>query len=202
MNAVVQAILPFILLYKYWALFGITFIAALVLPIPPGALLMASSAFASDGYLNFWLVIIVASAGNILGDNLGYWLSKKYGKKILSQIGFRKIFESQKYHSIEKRLRDEPGWIIFISRFEVVSNLTVNIISGISNVPYRRYLTFEALGEILQVLLYCGIGYVFGDAWQAVDSIIGRFLVIILLIAIALAIIFWKRIGRWLYKKE
>jgi membrane protein DedA with SNARE-associated domain len=196
MNAATQTILGYVLLYKYWALFFITFIAAVVLPIPPGTLLMASSAFASQGYLNFPLILIVASAGNILGDNLGYWLSRLYGKPILYRIGFKKVIDSERYKAIEKRLVKEPGWIIFISRFEVFSNLAVNILSGVSQVPYRRYILYEATGEILQVVIYCSIGYFFGDAWQSINAVINKFLTGIVVVLVILGIVFWKRIKK------
>jgi membrane protein DedA with SNARE-associated domain len=196
MNASAQTILAYVLLYKYWALFAITFIAAVVLPIPPGTLLMASSALANHGYLSFPLILIVASSGNILGDNLGYWLSRLYGKPILYRIGFKKVIESQRYKAIEKRLVKEPGWIIFISRFEVFSNLAVNILSGIGQVPYGRYLLFEATGEILQVVIYCSIGYFFGDAWQSINAAINKSFSIIVLIAVVLGFIFWKKVKK------
>jgi membrane protein DedA with SNARE-associated domain len=194
MNPATQAILAYVLIYKYWALFLITFIAAIILPIPPGTLLMASSAFANQGYLSFPLILIVASAGNILGDNVGYWLSRLYGKPILYRIGFKKIIESPRYKAIEKRLVKEPGWIIFISRFEVFSNLAVNILSGIGQVPYGRYVLFEAPGEILQVVIYCSIGYFFGDAWQSINVVINKSFAIIIVAAVLAIIIFWKKI--------
>ena len=197
MNAFVQALLPYILLYRYGAIFVITLVAALAFPIPPGTLLMASAAFATQGYFSFWLVVLFGTLGNITGDNIGYWLARRYGKRVLCKIGFRKTLESEKYKAIEARIQKRPGFLIFISRFEVFSNLAVNIICGLGQVPYKKYIVFETVGEFLQVLIYCTIGYVVGDNWQAISSLVSRFLLLILLVAALVAAIFWKRIVRY-----
>ena len=184
MNALVQLILPYLLVYKYGAIFVITLVAALAFPIPPGTLLMASAAFAAQGFLSFFWVVAVGTLGNIAGDNIGYWLARAYGYKVLCKIGFKKMLDSEKYKNIEERIQKRPGFLIFISRFEVFSNLAVNIICGLGEVPYKKYLAFEVVGEFLQVLLYCSIGYLVGDNWQAISGLISRFLLLILLVAV------------------
>lgn len=198
MDFIVQFILPYLLLYKYWAIFCITMIAALAFPVPPGTLLMASAAFAAEGYLSFGWVVVIGALGNITGDNLGYWLARRWGRPVLTRIGFRKILESEKYARIERRIQQRPGWLIFISRFEVFSNLAVNIICGLGKVSYRKYLLYVFVGEFTQVLLYCSIGYLVGDNWQTISSLISRFLLLILLVAALVVVVFWKRIVRGL----
>lgn len=201
MNAIVQFILPYLLVYKYGAIFVITLVAALAFPIPPGTLLMASAAFAAEGYFSFFWVVAIGTLGNIAGDNIGYWLARAYGNQVLCKIGFRKVIESEKYKNIERRIQKRPGFLIFISRFEVFSNLAVNIICGLGQVPYKKYIVFEVIGEFLQVLLYCTIGYLVGDNWQTISGLISRFLLLILLVAALVVAIFWKRIVKHYSKK-
>ena len=195
MNSIVQAILPYLLLYKYYAIFTITFVAALAFPVPPGTLLMASAAFASQGYLSFFWVVTVGSIGNIAGDNLGYWLARLYGRKVLDRIKlFRNVIESDKYKTVTDRIARKPGFFILITRFEVFSNLAGNLICGLSEIPYAKYLLFEVIGEVAQVLAYASIGYFIGDNWDYVSGLISRFLLVIVLIAALFVTIFWKRI--------
>jgi membrane protein DedA with SNARE-associated domain len=194
MDFIAEFIVPYLLLYKYWAIFIITLVAALAFPIPPGTLLMASSAFASQGYLSLFWVIAIGSLGNIVGDNIGYFLARRYGRPILYRIGFGKILDSQKYKNIEERMRRRPGALIFFSRFEVISNLCVNLMCGLGKVPYGKYLLYESLGEIAQVAIYCTIGYFVGDNWQMISGIISKFLILILIVGLALIVIYRKKI--------
>ncbi len=193
MSTIVTILLPYLLLYKYWALFGITFIAAFFFPVPPGTLIMASAAFSFQGYFDITWVIIVSILGNILGDNAGYWIARLYGTQMLYRIGLRKTLESPRYQKIQARIVRRPGFIIFISRFEVFTNLAVNLISGLGKVSYRKYLLYESIGEISQVLIYGSIGYIFGSNWQTISSLIGRGLLIIVIIAIVLWLIMRKK---------
>lgn len=196
MSTIVQAILPYLLLYKYYTIFVITFVAALAFPVPPGTLLMASAAFASQGYMSFWAIVFWGSFGNILGDNLGYWLARQYGVRVLHKIGFKKILSSPRYKAVELKILRRPGFFILVTRFEVFSNLAGNIIAGLARVPYRTYLAYEAFGEIAQVLLYASIGYFIGENWEYASGLISRSLLVVALIATLLILIFWKRITR------
>lgn len=190
---VTQFVLPYLLLYKYWALFSITFVAAFFFPIPPGTIIMASAAFAYQGYLSIVWVIVFSILGNIAGDNAGYWIARKYGREVLSRIGFAKTLDSVRYKKIETSIIKRPGFFVFISRFEVFTNLAVNLIAGLGKMPYQKYLLFEVLGEIFQVVLYGAIGYLFGSNWQALSSVIGRSLLVIMLIVVILVVIVRRR---------
>lgn len=155
---------------------------------------MATSAFAYQGYFDFKLVLLSAIAGNILGDNVGYWLARKYGVTVLSRIGFKKILASDKFKQVERLVRRRPGFILFISRFEVFTNLSVNIIAGLSRVPYRKYVWYVAIGEICQVTLYGSIGYFFGSNWERIGAAIGHTFLVIIVVLIAIVMLFWKQI--------
>ncbi|MBP7804833.1 MAG: DedA family protein [Candidatus Pacebacteria bacterium] len=197
MNFAIEAILPYVLLYKYWAIFGVTLLAAFAFPVPPGTMLMAAAAFASQGYFSFPLVLFSGILGNIVGDNLGYWVARAYGKKVMYKLGLRKKLESERYKKIEEKMRRRPGFIIFITRFEIFANLAVNIISGVAQVEYKKYLRFVVLGEICQVTLYAGIGYMVGDNWTAISALVSRSLIFILALIALFIILFWKRIKHW-----
>ncbi len=193
MDFLLNVILPSILIYKYFAIFLITLLAALALPVPPGAFLMTSAALASQGYFSFFWVVFIGSLGNIIGDNIGYFLAKKYGKYVFYKMGLRKSIESDRYKRIEKRLIEHSGFVIFVTRFEVFSNLAVNIMCGISRLSYKKYLIFEVLGEVAQVLLYCSIGYVVGDNWKVINTLMNKSLVYTGLILVMFVLVIWYR---------
>jgi membrane-associated protein len=194
MNFILQTLISYLLLYRYATIFVIAFAAAFVVPIPSGSILTAASAYARVGYFNIYLVIILSIIGNVLGDNLGYWIARKYGKEVLSHIGFRRILESDGFKNIENKFSKHPGFIVFISRFEVLSTLSVNLLSGISKIPYKKYLTHEISGSIAQVCMYSLIGYYFADNWQSINTTVGRISLIIGLIVALFIISFGKKL--------
>ncbi len=202
MDFLLQTILSYLLVYKYTTLFTVTLLAAIALPIPSAATLMASAAFASQGYFNMDLVILTASAGNILGDSAGFWLARRFGQPVLRRIGFRKLLDSPGFKAIERRIQRGPALIIFFSRFEVLATLSVNFITGLGQLPYLRYLLYEVPGEIVQVLIFASIGYAFGSAWEDINNLIGKFSLLIALALILLTMTLWKKIINRLIREK
>lgn len=184
MDFIVQHIIPYLLLYKYVTIFIIAFLAAFIIPIPSGNVLMIASGFASVGYFSLPGVIIISIIGNILGDNLGYWTARRYGQNILSKIGFARILKSKKLGNIEDVFNNHPGFIIFASRFEVLSTLSVNLLSGLGKTNYKKYFIHESLGSIAQVTMYSLIGYFFADSWGSINTTIGRITLVLGLVLI------------------
>lgn len=200
MDFLLYNIIPYIITYKYVALFLISLVAAFILPIPAGSILMAVTALVSEGYFNFSLVVIISIIANILGDNMGYWVARLYGERVFSHIGFRRVFESKTFNLIEKRFREHPGFIVIASRFEVISTLSVNFLAGVGKVPYKKYLLYESIGNVAQVLFYASIGYIFGHNWESVNTIMGKIFIISGIILIILSIKYHYKILFYLKK--
>lgn len=193
MDFLLQTVLPYLIAYKYVAVFAISFMAAFIVPIPSGSILMATSALATTSYFNVSWLIIISIIGNILGDNTGYWVARKYGKEVLSKIGFRRILNSKKFKNIELHFNKHPGFIIFISRFEVLATLSVNLLSGISKTPYKKYFVHESIGTVAQVCMYGLLGYFFADNWESINSVVGRVSLVVIIILILIAFSFSRK---------
>jgi membrane protein DedA with SNARE-associated domain len=58
--------------------------------------------------LSFPLVVLTAILGNVAGDNAGYWLTRKYGVKVLHFLGMRKVVTSEKYLKVHESVNSHP----------------------------------------------------------------------------------------------
>jgi len=193
MNIVVQTLLPYVLIYKYLAIFIITYLGAILLPLPSGTILMAAAAFSTQGYFNWFIIWLIGWIGNVAGDNSGYWIARHYGQKVLRKIGFRRMLDSKNFDTTAAQIHDHPVLTIVSSRFMTAVAPSVNVICGLSKMDYLRYLTYEALGELTEVTIFCGLGYFFGSNWQYVDQLFGKAW-IILGAGIPFSWVFWKYI--------
>lgn len=156
----------FILLYKYTALFLISYIGAAIGFVPTSTSLASAAAFASQGYLNLWGVMAVALIGNVAGDATGYILARLYAENVLARIGFRKVLESKAYHNLKNYVFDYPQSVIYFSRFMTEIDSAVNLLAGLAQVPATTYFFFEVTGEGTYVVLYSLAGYFLGSQWQ------------------------------------
>ena len=178
-----QAFLSFLLLYKYTALFLITFFASFILPLPASATLVAAGAFAAQGYLDPFYVCAISFTGSILGDSLAFFISYKWGGTLLMKIGFKKILQSKKFKSLEYYFLEHSFSTIFYSRF-LITNLGVpiNILAGLSKTSFKKFIFFGYIGELTYVLMYVGIGYATDGAWQYMSNILQNVAILLLLI--------------------
>jgi len=84
----IGSLTTFIDQHSQWALlllFVLLFLESFGLPLPGETALIACGVLASQGALAIGWVIVVAVAAAILGDNAGYWVARKGGRKLLSR---------------------------------------------------------------------------------------------------------------------
>lgn len=162
MDALIAGFLTFLLLYKYEALFLISFTAAFVLPVPGSTALFIAGALASQGYFNIGAVLAVAFLANIAGDTAGFFLARHYGAAILTAVGFRRLLHSRHYRRVADYVSDFSSSLIFFTRFLTEIGPLVNVLSGMAAVPPATFVSYAVLGEICYVLLFGMGGYLFG----------------------------------------
>jgi membrane protein DedA with SNARE-associated domain len=194
---VLATLLSYVLLYKYPAIFVITFFGAFALPLPSGSVLMAGSAFAVQGYMSFPLVLITGIAGNMAGDSSGYWLVRLYGLKVLDKLHLRRFFSADRLNGARSQIDKHPILTIYFSRFMTGIAPAVNVVCGITRLPYKRFFLFECLGEITECSMFCFIGYIFGSNWEYVSQLSGGFWVILLA-----GVLMTFMVGRIVFKKK
>ncbi|XTZ20059.1 MAG: DedA family protein, partial [cyanobacterium endosymbiont of Rhopalodia fuxianensis] len=69
--------------YGYWAVFmGITLKNTGIF-IPGETINITGGVLAGSGYLNYWIVRGIATAGVVLGGNFGYWIGRLGGCAVL-----------------------------------------------------------------------------------------------------------------------
>src|SRR5207249_2929242 len=56
-------------------------------PLPGETALIAAGILASEGHLSIELVVIVAAGAAIFGDNVGFWIGRRGGRKLLELPG-------------------------------------------------------------------------------------------------------------------
>ena len=198
MSYILSAILSYLLLYKYVAIFAITYLASVLLPLPSDTALLAAGAFAGQGFLNIYLVLFVALAGSVLGDLTGFIVSRLYGREFLLKIGLRKVITSTKFFNLEKFISDNSGSTIFISRFIGQIGPLVNILTGLSKMTFKKFLLYEVLGTLTDVLALGLAGYFLGSAWQnltEVIEIVGVGLVVIF-VAIMFSRVYFRNLNK------
>ena len=192
MESIVQQLLTFVLLYKYGAIFLISFLAALSFPLPSTAILIASAFFSTEGYLNFTFVFLIGLFGNIFGDLAAYWLARRYGEKALIRVGLKKVLHSKTFHTLETKIVSHPYSTVIFSRFGSSITPVVSYLSGLANMQHRKFVTAVVIGEIADTALICALGFFFGENWNAIGNIVNDIIFVVALLVLLVVVLRWN----------
>jgi membrane-associated protein len=167
-------VLAALLVYGLPVLFGVILICSIGIPFPISLMLVAAGSFVEQGEMKLWEVIAVASVAAVLGDQIGYGLSRWGGRRLINRIS-RKLGAEANIKQAEALTKRWSGAGIFLSRWLVTAfGPWVNVASGILAYPWRRFLLWDVLGEVLWVILYVGIGYAFSNRVQTIAEILAN----------------------------
>ena len=202
MSILLPTLLNSVQQYGYAALWLAIFIAAVGVPLPVSLALLAAGAFSALGDFNVFILALVVASASICGDNLGYFIGRLWGRKLLDRlerVPRRRFFSPRAVTRARAYFARRGGWAVFLSRF-LVSGLggAINLLAGSSLYPYRRFLLADIGGETLEAVIPLGLGFVFGASWEPVGSLRGdiSFLVVVLLAIVILSVYLVRTLHR------
>jgi len=175
-----QVLLAIIEKYHNWVyvfLFLIVFaetgliIASFLMPFLPGdALIFTIGLLAQEGSLNIYLVIPLLIFAAILGDNLNYYVGKRFGDYIMNSE--KDFFIKKKHLEKAKDFFDKNGKnSIIIARFVPVIRTIVPFLCGSTKVKYSTFLSFSMIGAFLWVGVIGLLGYNLGRIQWVKDNL-------------------------------
>jgi membrane protein DedA with SNARE-associated domain len=165
-------------------------------PLPGETALVAAAVLASQGHFSIWSVIVVACAGAIIGDNVGYWLGRKLGRGFLQRYDIVRRFSERVLPPAERFFRRHGGKAIFLARWFSGFRIAGAWIAGFAHMPWWRFFLWNAAGGIAWAVTVSLIAYYAGHA--AADAIgryglIGGAAIAVLILVVVVALHFWRR---------
>jgi membrane protein DedA with SNARE-associated domain len=189
---------PLVAQHGYWVVFLIVMLESAGVPLPGETVLVLASGYAgATGQLSLSLVITCAAAGAIIGDNIGFWIGRTWGRKFLLRYGkFIHLPESRL--KLGQYLFDKHGAkIVFFGRFVAFLRVFAALLAGVNKYHWPQFLFYNAAGGITWALVF-GIGaYRFGEFLHRISGPLG----IIALAGIVVGIIAFTYIVRREEKK-
>ena len=153
-------------------------------------LLVAAIAAGTTHQLSIALVIVAAAGGAILGDNLGFWVGREGGYRLLRRYGRYIRLEERRLKLGQYLFLKHGGKVVFFGRFVAVLRAWAAFLAGTNRMAWPRFLLFNAAGGIVWATLYGLGGYFLGDNIHRLVGPVGIvFLVLAVLLIIARIVI-------------
>ncbi|MCL4392312.1 DedA family protein [Patescibacteria group bacterium] len=174
----------------YPGIFILMTLESVNIPIPSEVVMPFSGFLALQGNLDFWLVALMGTLGNLAGSFLNYFLAEWI-------LGIREKYKVLRIILSERHLKKTDEWFkkygsysIFFGRVIPVVRTFISLPAGIGkmNIGKFTYLTF--FGSFLWACFLTYVGFFLGNNWTLIQDYF-RQMDYIILAAIAAALLYW-----------
>jgi len=180
--------------YGYWAVLVFVALESTGIPVPGETILLTAAIYAGSTHrLNIALVIIAAIVGAILGDNVGFWVGREGGYRLLRRFGKFLHLDEGKLKLGQYLFHRHGGKVVFFGRFVAVLRAWAAFLAGANRMRWRDFLVYNAAGGIVWATLY-GLGaFLLGNAVHQLTGTIGKVLVGLAIVVLIAFAVFLKR---------
>ena len=159
--------------------YGLAFAAALLetalvvgLLLPGSTLLLLLGALSAGGHLGFAGVLCFSVVGAIIGDNVNFWLGKRYGRE-WSTNGLWGL--GPEHFAKARGFFDRHGASsVFLGRFIPSVKELAPVVAGTVGMNQRTFMFWNVLGAVGWGLQWVGGGYLFGHSIQLAQTWMSR----------------------------
>jgi membrane protein DedA with SNARE-associated domain len=165
-------------------------------PIPGETALITAAVLASRGKLSIELVIVLAAAGAIVGDNIGYLIGRKGGRWLLERPG---RFRSQRLEVLrigEPFFERHGAKAVYFGRFLLGLRVWASWLAGATRMHWRSFVLWNALGGISWAIAIGLLAYFLGSSASNAIETFGIYGLVAALVAVASFLFLHRRARR------
>jgi membrane protein DedA with SNARE-associated domain len=180
--------------YGLWVLFPVVMLEGMGIPVPGETALLAAAVYAgSTEKISIVSVVLVAAAGAIIRDNIGYFIGRWIGPHLVVRYGrYVRLTESRLKIGRYLFLR-HGGKIVLIARFIAFLRTFTPLLAGINRMRWRYFLLMDAIAGFCWASLVGGVAYLFGEEINRMTGPV-RLLLLVGALALVLAgILFFRQ---------
>jgi membrane protein DedA with SNARE-associated domain len=155
--------------YGPWAVFLLVALESSGVPLPGETILVTAAIVAGRTHEGSILEIIgLAAAGAIFGDNIGFWVGREFGLKLLVRHGDKIGLDEDKLKLGQYMFLRFGGAIVFFGRFVAVLRAFAAVLAGANKLAPWRFFLFNAAGGVVWASLFGLGGYFLGKDFHKI----------------------------------
>jgi membrane protein DedA with SNARE-associated domain len=182
--------------YGYFVVFGGVFLENTGLPVPGETALLAGAALAHYGQLSLTRVIVTAIVAATLGDNLGFFIGRRGGRRIAERHGWRIGLTPERLADFDRFFQQHGAKTVFVARFITGLRVVGAVLAGGSGMPWPGFLVYNAAGAVVWCSVVAFAGYSLAYSWATLEHWVGRTGLIALALVVAVGVVGYLRSRR------
>jgi membrane protein DedA with SNARE-associated domain len=167
-------------------------------PIPSEAILPMAGFLSASGTFNFWLVVLFATMGSLLGATVLYYAGLILGRtKILVLVekhGGKVGLSIDDVKKAESWFQQRGKISVLVCRLIPIVRSLISIPAGFYGMRLPTFLLYSAIGSLIWNFILVGAGYRLESHWDSVEPYVQIFQYIVIAAALIIGFRFgWKR---------
>ena len=142
-------------------------------PVPGETALIAAGVLASKGRLSIELVIPIAAAAAIVGDNIGYWIGRKGGRRLLEAPGPLLDYRLKVIEHGQPFFDKHGAKSVFLGRWFAGLRIAAAWLAGINHMRWRTFLFWNAAGGVAWAVSVGMLAYLLGPTAEKLFKTFG-----------------------------
>lgn len=157
--------------------------------LPGETAVVLGGVVASQGHVSVYWMCVVAVGAAIAGDSVGYEVGARLGPRILDARFLRGHHE--RIGRAQDLIRRRGPAAVFLGRFVAFFRAMMPALAGISHMPYRVFLLFNAAGGLVWGVGFTLLGYFAGAAYKKVERTAGTAVAVAVAVLVVAALVVW-----------
>lgn len=184
--------------WGYLAIFVCVILGNVGLPVPEESILVLAGYLVWQADLRLWIVLVVGILSAMAGDNLGYWIGRRFGQEAILRYGHWILVTPGRLEAARRFMTRYGALGVFAARFIAGVRFAAGPLAGSTGLRPLSFAVANALGALLYVPAMVGagyaVGYGLGDYLKRLQHIVGRIEHVVLIGAIAFTLLFlgWR----------
>lgn len=184
--------------WGYLAIFLVVVLGNVGLPLPEEAILVLAGYLVWRRRLRLPIVLAVGIVSAVAGDNLGYWIGRRYGREAIERYGQWVLVTPQRREWMWRLVARHGPVGVFAARFIPGLRAMAGPLAGAAGLGLLRFVVANVLGAAMYVPYAVGLGYAvgygLGDYVERLRRVVGEIEHLILgaVIICAVASLGWR----------
>jgi membrane protein DedA with SNARE-associated domain len=174
-------------------------------PIPSEVVVPYGGVLAAQGHTHLWMVIVVATAANLVGSSIAYGVGRSGGRALFVRYGRYVGVRAQHLDKADRWFERRGQVTVFFTRMMPGVRTFISLPAGIAKMPVGKFLLYSFLGSVPWNTALAFLGYGAGkaageDPWGKLQGQFSRYdkifyivLAVVVVALIAWAVIHWRR---------
>ena len=162
--------------------------------LPGDSLLFTAGLLASQGKLNLAVILVGCFVAAALGDQVGYMVGARLGPSLFTRPDSR-FFKQENVTRTHEFFERHGARALILARFVPVVRTFTPVLAGVSQMQYRRFVSYNLIGALLWSFGATLIGWGLGKRYPKLEEYLTPVAIVIVLLSV-LPILFELRKNR------